>query len=465
MNSQRAVMAAAAALTLFSVPLAAPAAPAGWRTDGTGRYPDATPPMEWATNKNVRWATPLAAWGNATPVIAGKKLFITAEPHTLLCLDADTGEILWTASNHAYEAIYTPEEAARAKEAEAEAKKIAAEVADLTRQQTEAQKEFKANTNDAALKAKIEELGKKIKERNDHSAKTFQPHFAPPAKHGICGWATPTPVTDGKNVWVLFGNGVAACYDLDGKRLWAVITEKQKDTQGQSTSPALVGDKLVIYVNNLFALDKATGKEAWRVPCDYGHVFGSIVPARVGGADAAVAPGGEIVRAGDGKVLARAKGAPFNAPAADGGAVYFADQNVWAVRIADKIENDAVAVTQIWKTATSGARHYPSPLVHEGIVYDMNEGSELAALSAADGKLLYKQKLEIKGTTAYPSLVLAGKALLASAENGTTVIVQPGAEFKELGRNTLEPFRATPVPQGKRLYIRAMKRMYCLEQP
>ena len=57
--------------------------PLGFRTDGTGRYPDATPPLYWGTDKNVVWKINLTQ-SNAIPVILGQKLFTCAEPCVLL---------------------------------------------------------------------------------------------------------------------------------------------------------------------------------------------------------------------------------------------------------------------------------------------------------------------------------------------------------------------------------------------
>src|SRR5579862_7775251 len=67
---------------------------AGWRTDGSGKYAAATPPTEWSATKNVVWSTPMPNKGNACPVLLGGMLYLTAEPETLLCVDASNGKIL-----------------------------------------------------------------------------------------------------------------------------------------------------------------------------------------------------------------------------------------------------------------------------------------------------------------------------------------------------------------------------------
>src|SRR6516162_1068172 len=67
----------------------------GWRTDGTGCYPKAQPPLEWSTTKNVVWKTPMPGYGVSHPVLLGQRVFTCAEPGTLLCLNREDGKILW----------------------------------------------------------------------------------------------------------------------------------------------------------------------------------------------------------------------------------------------------------------------------------------------------------------------------------------------------------------------------------
>src|SRR5262249_2474325 len=87
-------------LLLLVCPLAARAGDGiGWRTDGSGSYPNAQPPLEWASTKNVVWRTPLSGPSNSHPVPLGHRVFICSEPCTLLCLHRDDGKILWQKSN------------------------------------------------------------------------------------------------------------------------------------------------------------------------------------------------------------------------------------------------------------------------------------------------------------------------------------------------------------------------------
>jgi hypothetical protein len=47
----------------------------GWRTDGSGSYPKAHPPLEWSPTKNVVWSTPMPGYGVSHPVLLGRRIF------------------------------------------------------------------------------------------------------------------------------------------------------------------------------------------------------------------------------------------------------------------------------------------------------------------------------------------------------------------------------------------------------
>jgi outer membrane protein assembly factor BamB len=67
----------------------------GFRGDGSGLYPKAKPVLEWSPTSNVVWKTALTNWSNASPILVGDRLFVCAEPATLICVSAETGAILW----------------------------------------------------------------------------------------------------------------------------------------------------------------------------------------------------------------------------------------------------------------------------------------------------------------------------------------------------------------------------------
>ncbi|MBI3680904.1 MAG: PQQ-binding-like beta-propeller repeat protein [Acidobacteria bacterium] len=67
---------------------------------GLGISGDRNLPVEFSPSKNVRWKTPLPP-GKSSPVIIGRRLCLTASPENrleTLCLDRDSGRILWRQS-------------------------------------------------------------------------------------------------------------------------------------------------------------------------------------------------------------------------------------------------------------------------------------------------------------------------------------------------------------------------------
>ena len=62
----------------------------------------------------------------------------------------------------------------------------------------------------------------------------------------------PAPVSDGEHVYVTFGQGQVACYDLAGSKRWQklVLPDKVMQRGGRSmfySSPALIGGKLIFF--------------------------------------------------------------------------------------------------------------------------------------------------------------------------------------------------------------------------
>ena len=94
-------------------------------------------------------------------------------------------------------------------------------------------------------------------------------------KHNM---SSPSPVTDGKTVYVMTGTGILKAFDFQGGEPWS--RDIQKDygrfglNWGYASSPLLVGDALFVQVlhgmntddpSYLLRLDAATGKTRWKV--------------------------------------------------------------------------------------------------------------------------------------------------------------------------------------------------------
>ena len=143
-----------------------------------------------------------------------------------------------------------------------------------------------------------------------------------PYRDGTAGYSQCTPVSNGKQVFVAYGNCLVACYDFDGTRRWLKLMEHSTAAYGHGSSPTLAGDKLIVHYADLVALDIKDGAESWRLKIPPLH--GTSIPARIGGVDVIFSPTGNMIRVADGKILADKLGqSGDNAPIVHDGIVYF----------------------------------------------------------------------------------------------------------------------------------------------
>jgi outer membrane protein assembly factor BamB len=87
----------------------------------------------------------------------------------------------------------------------------------------------------------------------------------------VNGPASPSPVTDGTNVYVFFQDFGMLSYDAAGKERWKLPLGPFNMFYGFGASPILVDDKVILPVDQdnptsyLIAVDKNTGKLRWKV--------------------------------------------------------------------------------------------------------------------------------------------------------------------------------------------------------
>ena len=105
------------------------------------------------------------------------------------------------------------------------------------------------------------------------SGKILWRRSVPPSRaealHQLNNPASPTPVTDGKNVYVFFGDFGLVSYSADGTERWQLPLGPFANLHGMAASPILSGDLLFMLCDQdsesfLLAIHKDTGKIAWR---------------------------------------------------------------------------------------------------------------------------------------------------------------------------------------------------------
>jgi outer membrane protein assembly factor BamB len=106
-----------------------------------------------------------------------------------------------------------------------------------------------------------------------YDGKVLWRHAAPSEQfepaHRLGSPATPTPATDGQRVYVYFGSFGLIAYDFAGREQWRKPLPTPMVEFGNSASPVLAGDLLILVCDQdqasyLLALDRHTGQTVWR---------------------------------------------------------------------------------------------------------------------------------------------------------------------------------------------------------
>lgn len=122
------------------------------------------------------------------------------------------------------------------------------------------------------------------------------------------GMAVPTPATDGRRVYALFGTGDLVCVDLDGKPVWMRSLAQEygpfRNRWGMASSPLLVGGLLVVQVDHwgksyLLGVDAATGANRWKTTRDASVNWTSPAAVRVQGKSQIIAAGTYVLKGYD----------------------------------------------------------------------------------------------------------------------------------------------------------------------
>jgi outer membrane protein assembly factor BamB len=288
----------------------------------------------------------------------------------------------------------------------------------------------------------------------------------------MIGYATPTPATDGQALYALFGTGVIARIDATGHRTWARWLGAPPRPMrgypiGTAASPQLVDGVLVVPYGQLRGLDPATGADRWT--SGPWTDFGTPAVARVGGVAWLVTPDGHAVRAKDGFVGATGLAdIAWSSPTADGDHVWFAGGasgdphgpvTAHEVRLVRLVPTGVgVRGEVVWKTTVPAtARVYATPVVTQGRVIVVSDVGELAVLDAERGTLLQQLKLGGYSAGHTPSPVVAGSVLIVASEHGGTDLLRvSSAGVTPIATIPFEGSRATPLPEGGRVYVRTM---------
>ncbi len=484
------------------------------RTDKRSDFPDACfvqcrfwpagEPREYE-EKNIAWITPMPGLSEAMPVIVGDKIFTSAHPYSLVCVDKKTGKVLWVRPSATYDAATEDERKAKPE--------LFAKLDDLAQKREAYYSAFVAGTLATNQTAKAEAA---LEEEMDKLMVEVDQKYKKPNEQGEPSWwEIPTPVSDGQSVGIFLERGVSACYDLEGKRRWIRYEKPLHQHHGFFGSPVIADGKMFILDGRVTGLDLKDGSikssldltktKSWRL------VFASLSRLVFGGKEYVLYPDGTLIRASDGDVTGTADLSGDPTP------VFFDNKKILLPAGA------SVSVKEVRPTADGGVsvginrgtRAFPhrrvvpgfyqghsfeaSPVVHEGLAYLVRCWGVLNVIDLQTMQVVYEQVLpldlfQVEDRRSYfgTSVVMAGDYIYLMGSSGVTIVIKPGYKYEEVAMNRIQylakegralgaylypefytprcaeyqdcTMTATPIFDGKRMYFRGMESLYCVDE-
>jgi len=309
-------------------------------------------------------------------------------------------------------------------------------------------------------------------------------------KHNM---SSPSPVTDGKSVWVMTGTGMLRSYDFNGKEVWA--RDIQKDygafglNWGYASSPLLYDGSLIVQVlhgmktddpSYVLRINAKTGATEWRVERPTKAIHESpdsyTTPALLenGGAKEIVITGGDCVTGHDpatGKELWRGNGLnPQNngayrivaSPLVRDGLIYAPTRVRPLIAFRAGGRGDITDSHKVW--STNNGPDVPTPVTDGKLFFIVRDNGTLYCLDAKTGAEIWGGQ-RIRPGIYSSSPVLADGKIYATNEDGVTSVYKAGPEFEVIAENELGEYTlSSPAISEGQIFIRTDGHLYAIGQ-
>jgi outer membrane protein assembly factor BamB len=303
--------------------------------------------------------------------------------------------------------------------------------------------------------------------------------------------SSPSPVTDGKNVWVMTGTGILKAFDFSGVELWA--RDVQKDygrfglNWGYASSPLLYEDALFVQVlhgmrtddpSYVMRIDKKSGKTLWKVERKTEAIQESpdsyTTPAllKYDKSVEIVITGGDCVTGHDpatGKELWRANGLNPDknpnyrivaSPVVFAGVVYAPTRVKPLLALKAGGRGDVTESSKLW--AFGNGPDVPTPVTDGKYFYVVDDRGVMWCLDAKTGQPIWGPQ-RIKSATYSSSPVLADDKLYVTNEEGLTTVLKAGPKFEVLAENNLNDYTlSSPAVSDGQIFMRTAQFLYCI---
>ncbi len=305
--------------------------------------------------------------------------------------------------------------------------------------------------------------------------------------------SSPSPVTDGRRVWVMTGTGQLAAFDLDGARLWARDIQKEYGpfglNYGYASSPLLSDGALYLQVlhgtftdapSYVFKVDGATGRTLWKVerpttaPGESPDAYTTPLLVQTGTGPELVVTGGDVATGHDpatGREVWRLDG--FNPNRYGNYRLVASPIPLGDLVIAPSRERPLLAfraggrgnVTKshlVW--SSPNGPDVPTPVTDGTYLYVVRDNGVVWCLDAKTGVRVYGPE-RLRSGTYSGSPVLADGKVYVTNEDGLTSVFATGPAFHVVAENPLNDYTlSSPAISDGQIFIRTAGRLWAIGQ-
>jgi len=378
-----------------------PEQPFGWRGDGTGRFPGATPVTEWSPTKNVRWSAKVGR-SFSSPVVTDKLVIVTSEPNLVIAVDRGSGKEAWKVAT------------------------VPADLADAAARA--AAEEYKAKDTGLAAATPVTDgtavyviFANGIVRAIDLQGKPTWTSFIAAPQTTAYGRSSSPILTAGK--LVVHMTNLVAFDPATGKQLW--VNGDSRCAYGTPAGIKSGGVDLIVTP----AGDVVRADDGKNVNSQIGNNSNASPLVQDG-----------LVYFGEKDVRAIRLGAEFK------------DESVWNSEIPVEVFGSPLLHDGVLFTVASKGELFAFDAAKKGSAEPIIGARELFGEPGAQ-------------PLAYASLALAGKYLFLNSTQGDIVVLEATREAKLVAKNTLEAGSgSSPVFAGRDLFLRDGDKLYCIGQ-
>ncbi len=402
---------------------------------GSATSKDAILPTKWDAETNISWKTELPGPGASSPIIVGERIFLTC-----------------------YSGYGVGPDGAKSN------------IEDLVRH----------------VLCFDRKSGKMLWEKSfdNSSIEDEDPYKSFITHHG---YATNTPVSDGKSVYVFFGKLGLFAFDLDGNQQWKKEIEYKtnKTRWGSAASPIIHGDSLFLNTieenGKVLSISKADGEIQWEYEANSTLAYSTpnVVTAADGQVELVLPLPKRVValnpKDGTQKWVATNKfeGESNAAVIVDKDIVYiyggFRSVGSMAIRVGGT--GDVTKSHVLWSTRDTS--YVSTPILKDGHLYWIDENGIAFCVKADSGEKVYKKRVPGvrggRGIKFFASMIQAGDHMYAVSRRSGTFVMKTKPEYELVSHNKIEgdnsEFNGTPAISGNQLLMRSNKFLYSIGLP